>query len=36
MMTIEELNGVKAKMADLVQVRKVVREQGELLASKTG
>lgn len=36
MMTIEELNKIRAKMADLVQVRKVVQEQGEKLARKTG
>lgn len=36
MMTIEELNRIKAAKEELVMVRTVIREQGELLAQKTG
>ncbi len=36
MMTIEELNRIKAAKEELVMVRSVIREQGEILAQKTG
>lgn len=36
MMTVEELNRIKAAKEELVMVRTVIREQGELLAQKTG
>ncbi len=36
MMTIEELNRIKAAKEELVMVRTVIWEQGELLAQKTG
>ncbi len=36
MMTIEELNRIKTAKEELVMVRTVIREQGELLAQKTG
>lgn len=36
MMTIEELNRIKAAKEELIMVRTVIREQGELLAQKTG
>ncbi len=36
MMTIEELNRIKAAKEELVMVRTVIRELGELLAQKTG
>ncbi|MBQ5311885.1 MAG: NADH-quinone oxidoreductase subunit NuoF, partial [Oscillospiraceae bacterium] len=35
-MTVEELNKIKAEMADLVKVRKLVASEGEKLAKKTG
>lgn len=36
MMTVEELNRIKAAKEELVMVRTVIREQGEILAQKTG
>ena len=36
MMTVEELNRIKASKQELVMVRKVVHQQGEELAKKTG
>lgn len=36
MMTVEELNKIKAAKEELVLVRTVIREQGEILAQKTG
>lgn len=36
MMTVEELNRIKVAKEELVMVRTVIREQGELLAQKTG
>ncbi len=36
MMTIEELNRIKVAKEELIMVRTVIREQGELLAQKTG
>ncbi|WP_124100558.1 NADH-quinone oxidoreductase subunit NuoF [Ruminococcus sp. Marseille-P6503] len=35
-MTIEELNKIKKEFSDLVKVRKLVAEEGEKLAKKTG
>ena len=35
-MTIEELNKIKKSRADIVKVRKIVAEEGEKLAKKTG
>lgn len=35
-MTVEELNKIKAAKEELVMVRTVVREQGEIMAQKTG
>ena len=35
-MTIEELNKIKASKEDLVKIRKIVAEEGEKLAKKTG
>ena len=35
-MTLEELNKIKNEYKDLVKVRKVVAEEGEKLAKKTG
>lgn len=35
-MTVEELNKIKAAKEELVLVRTVIREQGEILAQKTG
>ena len=35
-MTIEELNKIKKAKEDLVKVRKIVAEEGEKLAKKTG
>ena len=35
-MTLEELNKIKNEYKDLVKVRKVIAEEGEKLAAKTG
>lgn len=35
-MTIQELDAIRAKKKDLIEVRRVIREQGEKLAEKTG
>ena len=35
-MTLEELNKIRQTKRELVAVRKVVKEQGEKLAAKTG
>ena len=35
-MTYEQLCNIKDAKAELVQVRKVIAEQGEILANKTG
>ncbi len=35
-MTIEELNKIKASKESLIMVRKIVKEQGEILAKQTG
>ncbi|MBR1750805.1 MAG: hypothetical protein IJ740_07990, partial [Ruminococcus sp.] len=35
-MTIEQLNEIKAKRADIVKVRTIIAEEGEKLAAQTG
>ncbi len=35
-MTIQELDAIRQKKQELIQVRRVVKEQGEILAQKTG
>ena len=35
-MTIQELDAIRKAKHDLIQVRRVVREEGEKLAAKTG
>lgn len=35
-MTLEQLNQIKAQYEDIVKVRKIVAEEGEKLAKKTG
>ena len=35
-MTIQELDAIRQAKKDLIEVRRVVKEQGEKLAAKTG
>ena len=35
-MTIQELEAIRKKKGDLIKVRRVIREEGEKLAKKTG